>query len=126
MKKLSKEYHKHPNDFEIGNRHNLERILVMNEAAVMNENAPAKYQGMSRYECRKQLVDDLKADGYLDHIDDHVHNVGYNTRSGEIIEPYLSKQWFIDIKMTGFTGGNLIQWFKSENNYKKVLKNFLA
>ena len=87
-----------PNDFEIGNRHNLERILVMDESAIMNTNAPQKYQGLDRYECRKQLVKDLESDGFLDHIDDHIHNVGYNTRSGEVIEPYLSKQWFIDMK----------------------------
>ncbi len=87
-----------PNDFDIGNRHNLERILVMDESAVMNENAPSQYQGLTRYQCRTQLVADLEANGFLDHIDDHVHNVGYNTRSGEVIEPYLSKQWFIDMK----------------------------
>ncbi len=87
-----------PNDFDIGNRHNLDRILVMDESAIMNKNAPTKYQGMDRYTCRKQLVADLDSDGYLDRIDDHVHNVGTNTRSGEVIEPYLSNQWFIDMK----------------------------
>ena len=87
-----------PNDFDIGNRHNLDRILIMDESAIMNKNAPTKYQGMDRYTCRKQLVADLDSDGYLDRIDDHVHNVGTNTRSGEVIEPYLSNQWFIDMK----------------------------
>ena len=84
-----------PNDFEIGNRHQLDRILVMDEGAIMNQNAPQKYQGLSRYDCRKALVDDLNAHGFLDRVEDHVHNVGTNTRSGEVIEPYLSKQWFI-------------------------------
>ncbi len=87
-----------PNDFDIGNRHELDRILVMDESAKMNSNAPPKYQGMTRYECRETLVDDLKKDGYLVRVDDHVHNVGTNTRSGEVIEPYLSKQWFIRMK----------------------------
>ena len=87
-----------PNDFEIGNRHNLDRILVMDEGAIMNENAPQKYQGLSRYKCRKALVADLDTHGFLDRVEDHVHNVGTNTRSGEVIEPYLSKQWFIDMK----------------------------
>ena len=87
-----------PNDFEIGNRHNLERILVMDESAVMNQNAPKQYQGLTRYECRTKLVDDLKTDGFLVKVENHTHNVGTNTRSGEVIEPYLSKQWFIDMK----------------------------
>ncbi|MEK9727941.1 MAG: valine--tRNA ligase [Candidatus Margulisiibacteriota bacterium] len=87
-----------PNDFDIGNRHNLARILVMDESAIMNQNAPKQYQGLDRYQCRKQLIKDLQADGFLVKTEDHVHNVGTNTRSGEVIEPYLSKQWFIDMK----------------------------
>ena len=87
-----------PNDFEIGNRHDLPRILVMDEGAIMNENAPKQYQGLDRYQCRKQLIKDLQVDGFLVKTEDHVHNVGTNTRSGEVIEPYLSKQWFIDMK----------------------------
>ena len=87
-----------PNDFEIGNRHNLPRILVMDDAAIMNENAPSQYQGLDRYACRKQLVNDLASDGFLVKTEPHVHNVGTNSRSGEVIEPYLSTQWFIDMK----------------------------
>ncbi|MBO8155924.1 MAG: valine--tRNA ligase [Bacillaceae bacterium] len=86
-----------PNDFEIGNRHNLERILVMNEDGTMNENA-GKYQGMDRFECRKQLVKDLQEEGILFKIEEHVHSVGHSERSGAVVEPYLSTQWFVKMK----------------------------
>ncbi|MGA0241924.1 MAG: valine--tRNA ligase [Candidatus Marinamargulisbacteria bacterium] len=87
-----------PNDFEIGKRHGLERLLVMDESATMNDHVPPEYRGLSRYDCRDLLVKNLKNDGHLTQVTPHTHNVGTNTRSGEIIEPYLSKQWFIDMK----------------------------
>ncbi|SEU08709.1 valyl-tRNA synthetase [Salinibacillus kushneri] len=83
-----------PNDFEIGNRHDLERILIMNEDGSMNENA-MKYQGMDRFECRKQLVKDLQEEGVLFKIEEHHHSVGHSERSGAVVEPYLSTQWFV-------------------------------
>lgn len=83
-----------PNDFEIGNRHNLERIVVMDEAGRMNAEA-GKYEGMDRFECRKQLVKDLLEEGLVIKIDDHVHSVGHSERSGAVVEPYLSIQWFV-------------------------------
>ncbi|WP_061810214.1 valine--tRNA ligase [Rossellomorea vietnamensis] len=83
-----------PNDFEIGNRHNLERILVMNEDGTMNEKAD-KYNGMDRFDCRKQIVKDLQDSGVLFKIEEHMHSVGHSERSGAIVEPYLSKQWFV-------------------------------
>lgn len=86
-----------PNDFEIGNRHELPRILVMDEGGKMNENA-GKYEGLDRFECRKQLVKDLEADGTLVKIEPHMHSVGHSERSGAVIEPYLSKQWFVDME----------------------------
>ncbi|MDX8046574.1 valine--tRNA ligase [Gracilibacillus sp. S3-1-1] len=86
-----------PNDFEVGNRHNLERILVMNEDGTMNENA-GKYEGMDRFECRKQIVKDLQDQGVLFEIEDHMHSVGHSERSGAVVEPYLSTQWFVDMK----------------------------
>lgn len=86
-----------PNDFQIGNRHNLERILVMNEDGTMNENA-GKYQGMDRFDCRKQLVKDLQEEGILFKIEDHMHSVGHSERSGAVVEPYLSTQWFVDMQ----------------------------
>jgi len=83
-----------PNDFEIGLRHNLEPIVVMDEAGVMNNNA-GPYAGMDRFECRKQLVKDLQEMGVLFHIEEHDHKVGHSERSGAVVEPYLSTQWFV-------------------------------
>ncbi|WP_079530419.1 valine--tRNA ligase [Halobacillus hunanensis] len=86
-----------PNDFEIGNRHNLKRVLVMNEDGTMNDQA-AQYQGMDRFECRKQIVKDLQAEGVLFEIEDHLHSVGHSERSGAVVEPYLSTQWFVNME----------------------------
>ncbi|GGM27229.1 valine--tRNA ligase [Paraliobacillus quinghaiensis] len=86
-----------PNDFEVGNRHNLERILVMNEDGTMNERA-GKYKGMDRFECRKQLVADLQETGVLFEIEEHMHSVGHSERSGAVVEPYLSTQWFVNMQ----------------------------
>ncbi|WP_064092519.1 valine--tRNA ligase [Rossellomorea aquimaris] len=83
-----------PNDFEIGNRHNLERVLVMNEDGTMNEKA-GKYNGMDRFDCRKQIVKDLQESGVLFKIEEHMHSVGHSERSGAVVEPYLSTQWFV-------------------------------
>ena len=86
-----------PNDFEIGNRHNLERVLVMNEDGSMNERA-GKYQGMDRFECRKEIVKDLQEMGVLFEIEEHMHSVGHSERSGAVVEPYLSTQWFVKME----------------------------
>lgn len=83
-----------PNDFEIGNRHDLQRILVMHEDGSMNEKA-GKYSGMDRFDCRKQIVKDLQEDGVLFKIEEHLHSVGHSERSGAVVEPYLSTQWFV-------------------------------
>src|SRR5690625_2429045 len=86
-----------PNDFEIGNRHNLERVLVMNEDGTMNEKA-GKYEGLDRFECRQQIVKDLQDADVLFNIEDHTHTVGHSERSGAIVEPYLSTQWFVNMQ----------------------------
>ena len=83
-----------PNDFEMGQRHNLEQILVFNEDATVNENG-GKYQGMDRYECRKAVLADLEAEGRLVKIEDHTHNVGTCYRCGTTVEPMTSAQWFV-------------------------------
>ena len=83
-----------PNDFEVGERHNLERIVVMNPDATMNENA-GKYVGLTREECREQLIKDLQEEGILLSIEEMVHSVGHSERTGVMVEPYLSKQWFV-------------------------------
>ena len=86
-----------PNDFEVGNRHNLERIVVMNEDATMNENA-GDYVGLDRFECREKLVKDLENLGLLVKIEKITHNVGHSERTGVMVEPYLSKQWFVKMR----------------------------
>ena len=86
-----------PNDFAVGNRHNLERINVMNDDGTMNENA-GKYEGMDRFECREALVKDLKEQGYLLKVKPIVHSVGHSERSGVQVEPRLSTQWFVKMK----------------------------
>ncbi|MBO1005590.1 valine--tRNA ligase [Pseudogracilibacillus auburnensis] len=86
-----------PNDFEIGNRHQLERVLIMNEDGTMNGNA-GKYDGMDRFDCRKQIIKDLQEQGVLFEIEDHLHSVGHSERSGAVVEPYLSTQWFVKMK----------------------------
>ena len=83
-----------PNDFEMGQRHNLEQILVFNEDATVNENG-GKYQGMDRYACREAVVKDLEEGGYLVKIEDHEHNVGTCYRCGTTVEPMTSAQWFV-------------------------------
>ncbi|MEC5422035.1 valine--tRNA ligase [Virgibacillus sp. C22-A2] len=86
-----------PNDFEIGNRHNLERVLVMNEDGTMNENA-GKYKDLDRFDCRKKIVKDLQELDVLFKIEDHTHQVGHSERSGAVVEPYLSTQWFVNMQ----------------------------
>ncbi|WP_300278038.1 valine--tRNA ligase [Peptacetobacter sp.] len=83
-----------PNDFEVGLRHNLEEINVMNEDGTMNEDA-GKYAGMDRYECRKAIIEDLKEEGFLIKIKEHEHAVGTCYRCHTTIEPRLSEQWFV-------------------------------
>ena len=86
-----------PNDFEVGLRHNLEIINVMNEDATINENG-GKYKGLDRYEARKQVVKDLEEQGYLVNIKPHKHNVGSCYRCETVIEPRVSWQWFVKMK----------------------------
>ncbi len=87
-----------PNDFEVGLRHNLPIINVMDDTAHMNENAGEKYQGMDRYECRKAIVKDLEEGGFLVKVEPHSHNVGTCYRCGTTVEPRVSMQWFVKMK----------------------------
>ena len=86
-----------PNDFEVGLRHNLERVIVMNPDATMNEKT-GKYQGMTREKCREALLEDLEKDGLLISVEEMTHSVGHSERSDAVIEPYLSKQWFVKMR----------------------------
>ena len=87
-----------PNDFLVGKRHGLEEINIMNGDGTMNDKAGAKYAGMDRFECRKELVADLEAGGFLDHIEDYDNQVGHCYRCHEVVESRLSKQWFVKMK----------------------------
>ena len=86
-----------PNDFEVGNRHNLERVKVINPDGTMNEEA-LQFSGLDRFECRKKLVEYLKENDLLIKIEEMVHSVGHSERTDVMIEPYLSKQWFVKMR----------------------------
>ncbi len=86
-----------PNDFALAKKYNLAMPICMNHDGTMNELAN-KYQGMDRFECRKALVADFEANGIVDHIEKHMHQVGHSERTNAIVEPYLSKQWFVKMK----------------------------
>jgi len=109
-----------PNDFEIGLRHNLPQVLVMDESGVMNENA-GKYKGMDRFECRKQIVKDLQELGVLVKIEEHTHQVGHSERTGAVVEPYLSTQWFVRMKPLA---EKAIEWQKSGRGVRFVPERF--
>ncbi|RMD46914.1 MAG: valine--tRNA ligase [Aquificota bacterium] len=122
-----------PNDFEVGKRHNLPMVIVMDEAGVMNENA-GKYKGLERFEARKKIVEDLKHLGLLEKVEEIVHNVGHSQRSGAIVEPYLSIQWFVDTKklakdaIKAVNDGNISfipkQWEKTYLNWMYDIKEW--
>jgi len=84
-----------PNDFELGRRHNLDLINVMNPDGTMNDEAGSAYKGMDRFVCRKQLIEDLKEQDLLAKVDNHMHSVGHCYRCHTVVEPYVSKQWFV-------------------------------
>lgn len=87
-----------PNDFEIGLRHNLEQLLVLDEHGIMNEAAGAEFTGMDRYQCRKKILELLEEQGLLEKTEKHQHAVGHCYRCDTVIEPYLSDQWFVKMK----------------------------
>ncbi len=87
-----------PNDFEVGNRHNLERILVIDDHGKMNENAGKEFEGLDRFAARKKIIKMLKEQNLLEKIEEHQHSVGHCYRCNTIIEPYLSNQWFVKMK----------------------------
>ncbi|MET1014149.1 MAG: valine--tRNA ligase, partial [Paenisporosarcina sp.] len=119
-----------PNDFEIGNRHDLERVLVMNEDGTMNKNA-AQYEGQDRFACRKQIVADLQEAGILFKIEEHAHSVGHSERSGAVVEPYLSTQWFVNMQPLADAaiqlqqGEDKVQFVpeRFENTYMRWMEN---
>ncbi len=116
-----------PNDFEVGLRHNLEVVRVMNDDGTMNEHA-GKYAGMDRYECRKALVEDLKEGGYLVKIEPHAHNVGHCYRCGSTVEPMVSKQWFVKMEPLARPAINAVTYKKTTfipERFAKIYYNWM-
>ena len=87
-----------PNDFELGRRHDLELINVMNPDGSMNEAAGPLYQGLDRFTCRQKLVENLKTQNFLESVEEHTHSVGHCYRCHTVVEPYVSTQWFVKTK----------------------------
>ncbi|MDD3187515.1 MAG: valine--tRNA ligase [Bacilli bacterium] len=109
-----------PNDFEVGNRHNLERIKVINTDGTMNEFAGI-YKGMDRFECRNKLVEDLKTKDLLIKIEKLIHSVGHSERTDVMVEPYLSKQWFVKMESLA---KHVLENQQTENKVKFVPEKF--
>lgn len=86
-----------PNDYEVGKRHNLEQIRVMDDKGYINE-LGGKYKGLERYEARREIVKDLEEQGFLVKIKPHIHNVGCHDRCGTVVEPIISKQWYVKME----------------------------
>ena len=108
-----------PNDFEVGKRHNLPEINIMNDDATMNELC-GKYTGMDRYEARKAMVEDLKELGLLVKVVPHSHNVGTHDRCGTTVEPMIKPQWFVRMKEMGEAAIQTLQ----DGNLKFVPERF--
>ncbi len=123
-----------PNDYEIGLRHNLNFINIMNVDASMNDNVPEKYRGMDRYECRKTIVKDLDELGLLEKIEDHLHKVGYSERANVPIEPRLSEQWFVKMEplakpaLEAVNSGKITfnpeRWVKTYNHWLENIRDW--
>jgi valyl-tRNA synthetase len=86
------------NDYEIGKRHNLDVINIFNENAELNENCPIEYQNLDRFEAREKIVNELETIGALNKVEENIHTVPYGDRSGEVVEPWLTDQWFVNAK----------------------------
>ncbi len=97
-----------PNDYKVGNRHNLTPVSIFSKKGMLNELVPKRYRGMSIQDARKQVVDDLREQGFLIKEESHVHQVGHCYRTGTIIEPLISAQWFV--KMDGMAQKALVAW----------------
>ncbi|MFC1557980.1 valine--tRNA ligase [candidate division KSB1 bacterium] len=119
-----------PADFDIGNRHNLERIIIMDSRGIMTEEAGKQYSGMDRDECRKKVVEDLQNLGHLLKIEDYTHSVGRCSRCKSVIEPSLSIQWFVKMKplaeraIKGVRKGEIVFYPKKwEDDYYNWMEN---
>jgi valyl-tRNA synthetase len=119
-----------PNDFEVGNRHDLERINILNPDGTLSPEAPERFRGLTVKRARAAVIEELKAGGYLVKTEDHTHQVGHCYRCDTVIEPFLSKQWFVRMrplaeKALGAWERGEVQFFprKWENTYTAWLRN---
>jgi len=122
------------NDYEMGQRHNLEMINIFHPDASTNDKVPEKYRGLDRYEARKQVVSDLEKEGYLEKIEDYQNNVGYSERGGVPIEPYLSEQWFmkmdelskdaLNVVLEGEVKFHPAHWVKTYDHWMANIKDW--
>jgi len=119
-----------PNDYEMGKRHNLEQLRVMNLDGTMNEET-GSYQGLSTSDCRKKIVKDLEKSGNLVEIKEHINNVGHSERSGAVVEPLITEQWYVKMKelakhaMENQKTNNKVEFFpeRFENTYSEWMEN---
>ncbi len=114
-----------PNDFQVGLRHNLERVKIFNDDGTISKNAPAKYIGMDRFECRKALVKDLKDRDLFIKSEPHKHSVGHCYRCKSVVEPYLSEQWFVKMKPLAEKAIKVVEDGTIEMYPKKWKKTYL-
>ena len=122
------------NDYEMGQRHNLEMINVMNEDGTMNENAGPLFQGLDRYQCRKLLIEKLNEQGYLEKIEPYENKVGYSERGHVPVEPRLSTQWFVNVKSMAEKALQAVKedkirlhpekWVKTYNHWLENIKDW--
>ncbi len=87
-----------PNDYQLGQRHDLETVNIFHPDANLNNNVPEQFQGMDRFQARKAVVTEMERQGLLEKMEDHVSSVGYSQRTDAQVEPYLSMQWFLDME----------------------------
>jgi len=123
-----------PVDFEIAQRHNLEKIIIMNPDASMNENAGDLIKGKDRFAAREIIVDEMKRLGLLEKVEGYVHNVGYSERAGVMVEPLLSKQWFVKMKSLAKPGIEVVKekrirfyperWYKTYFHWMENIKDW--
>ena len=123
-----------PNDFEMGQRNNLETINIMNPDATLNSNVPDSYKGLDRYQARKKVVEELESLNLLDKIENYTHQVGHSERTDAVIEPYLSEQWFLKMSdlskpaLEAVNSGEIKfypeRWTKTYNHWLENIKDW--
>jgi valyl-tRNA synthetase len=123
-----------PNDFMMGERNNLDIINIMHPNASLNENAPEDYQGLDRYAARKKVVAAFEALGLLEKIEDYVHKVGHSERTDAVVEPYMSKQWFVKMEELAKPALEVVndgqvkfhpeRWTKTYNHWLENIKDW--